>query len=113
MRTFLVTSTHRHCGPREPSGFVYTLDLDRRQVTGSCPMIEPPHRGSDPNPRGGMRGAKGIAVLDDEVFLANASVIYRFDTSWNITACITHPSCGSIHDIAWHDGGLWVTSCCN
>jgi hypothetical protein len=113
MNSILVTTTHRHCEPGEPSGFVYMLDLKRGKVTGGCPMIEPPYRDLDPNPRGGMRGAKGIAVVEDQVLLANASVIYHFDRSWNMVRTISHPSCASIHDILWHDGGLWVTSCSN
>jgi hypothetical protein len=113
MPVFLVTSTHRECQPGESSGCLYTVDLDRREVTSRCPVIEPPHRDADPNPRGGMRGAKGIAVLEDHVFVANASVVYRFDASWNVVGAISHPCCASIHDLVLRDGTLWVASCCN
>jgi hypothetical protein len=113
MAVYLVTSTHRECQPGESSGYIYTVDLDRKQVTSRCPVIEPPHRDADPNPRGGMRGAKGIAVYEDHVFVANASVIYRFDHSWNIVGSITHPCCASIHDIVIQDGTIWAASCCN
>lgn len=113
MSTFLVTTTVRHCKPGQASGYVFTVDLERRRVTGCCPMIEPPHRDADPNPRGGMRGAKGIVVLGDQVLLANASVVYRFDRAWNVVGSVSHPSCASIHDIVWRDRSLWVTSCCN
>lgn len=113
MTAFLVTTTHRHCKPGEPSGALYTVDLERRRVTSQCPVIEPPHRDADPNPRGGMRGAKGIAVRNDEVFVANASAVYCFDSAWNVTGSLSHPSCASIHDIAWRDGSLWVASCAN
>jgi hypothetical protein len=113
MAVFLVTSTHRECQPGESSGYIYTVDLERKQVTSRCPVIEPPHRNADPNPRGGMRGAKGIAIHEDHVFVANASVVYRFDASWNVVGSISHPSCASIHDIVIQDGTLWVASCCN
>src|SRR5262245_34773275 len=113
MATILVTTTHRHCRPGEPSGFVYTVDAEAWRLSGSCPVIEPPHLQADPNPRGGMRGAKGIAVVGDTLFLANASVVYRFDSSWNVLSTISHPSCAYIHDIVWHDDSLWVASCCN
>jgi hypothetical protein len=113
MAVYLVTSTYRECQPDEPSGYIYTVDLDRQQVTSRCPVIEPPHRDADPNPRGGMRGAKGIAVHEDHVFIANASVIYRVDASWNVVGSITHPCCASIHDVVVQDGTLWVASCCN
>jgi hypothetical protein len=113
MGTILVTTTHRHCRLGEPSGFVYTIDAQRWRLSGSCPIVEPPYLEADPNPRGGMRGAKGIAVVGDTVFLANASVVYRFDASWNVLGTISHPSCAYIHDIVWHENSLWVASCCN
>jgi hypothetical protein len=113
MGTILVTTTHRHCRHGEPSGFVYTIDAEKWRLSGACPIIEPPHLGADPNPRGGMRGAKGIAVVGDTVFLANASVVYRFDSTWKVLGTISHPSCAYIHDIVWHDDSLWVASCCN
>src|SRR5262245_29866058 len=111
--TYLVTTTHRHCRIGEPSGFIYTVDLETGRVTGRCPVIEPPHLDVDPNPRGGMRGAKGIAVLDDQVFIANASAVYRFDPAWNLLGIITHPSCATLHDVVFRDNRLWVTSCSN
>src|SRR4051812_49162541 len=99
MNTFLVTATCRNSGPSEPSGYLFTIDLAGRRVTGRCPVIEPPHREADPNPRGGMRGAKGIAVAgEDRVFVANASVIHGFDPSWEVVSAVSHPSCGSLHD---------------
>jgi hypothetical protein len=113
MDTFLVSATCRHSGPHEPSGYLFTIDLAERRVTGCCPVIEPPHRDADPNPRGGMRGAKGIAVAGDRVFVANASVVHCFDSAWDVVGAVSHPSCGSLHDIVWRDGTLWVTSCCN
>jgi len=113
METVLITTTIRHTRPGESSGYIYTVDLAGRRVTGQCPVIEPPYIDADPNPRGGMRGAKGIAVLPDEVFIANASLVYRFDRAWNLLGTISHPSCATIHDIAWQDNSLWVTSCSN
>lgn len=113
MTTLLITTTHRHSRPGEPSGAVYTLDADAPRVTGRCPVIEPPYLDADPNPRGGMRGAKGIAVYRDEVFIANASVVHRFDAAWKVTGEVTHPSCANIHDVVVRDETLWVTSCSN
>jgi WD40 repeat protein len=113
MATYLVTTTHRHCRIGEPSGFIYSVDLETGRVTSGCPVIEPPHLDADPNPRGGMRGAKGMAVLDDQIFLANASAVYRFDAAWNLLGIITHPSCATIHDVVVRHNRLWVTSCSN
>lgn len=113
MSRFLVTTTIRHTKPGEASGHVYVFDPIAKRVTSQCPIIEPPYLDADPNPRGGMRGAKGIAFGNNTLFLANASIVYRFDSAWRCLGTITHPSCATIHDLAWHNGGLWVTSCSN
>ncbi len=110
MNTLLVTTVCRNTAPEEPTGFIYTIDLDGMQVTGGCPVIEPPLLREDPNPRGGMRGAKGISTGDGSVFIANHSCVFQFDAEWNRLREISHPSCAGIHDIVYRDGSLWVTS---
>lgn len=109
----LVTSIVRGAGLDEPSGLLFTVDLDEGRVTGSCAMPDPPMREHDGNPRGGMRGAKGIAVVGDRIFIANYSSIHEFDRSWRLKSVISDPGCASIHDICHHDDRLWVTSAIN
>ena len=96
--------------PGQSSGFVCTVDPSEKRVLGRCPIIEPPLIHADPNPRGGMRGAKGIAVFEGTVFFANHSSVFQFDAEWKPIREITHPSCASIHDIVYGDDGMWVTS---
>ena len=110
MLRLLVSTIVREASPLEISGYLYTLNLDENAVRERCPFIEAPLRDLDPNPRGGMRGARGIAVDGDEVYVANYSAVYRFDIRWRCTGVISHPDCADIHDIAVCDGSLWVTS---
>ena len=36
-----------------------------------------------------MRSAKGIAVAGDDVLIANASVVHRFNTAWEVVGAVT------------------------
>ncbi|MGE3314343.1 MAG: hypothetical protein AB7O26_04430 [Planctomycetaceae bacterium] len=110
MARLLVSTVRRHSPANEPSGFLYAIDWDRREILRRVPIIETLHRAHDPNARGGVRGAKGISVSGSEVCIANFSHILRFDSKWNPLGAITNRSCSSIHDIE-HDGrSVWAAS---
>lgn len=110
MTVLLISTVRRRTPPSEPSGYLYAVDLESRQVLRRCNIIEPAYRGLDPNPRGGMRGSKGISVRHDQIAIANSMIVFRYDPQWNLLGLITHPSCAGIHDILFHDNTLWVAS---
>lgn len=64
----------------------------------------------DNNPRGGLRGGKGIAISDGLISIANASHIFVYDHDWTLKHVATHPSCASNHDILAKSDTLWVAS---
>ena len=108
----LVSTICRGSGPGEPSGYLYVLDPERG-VLGSCPVPPCEHLHREPNPRGGIRGGRGLAADGDTVYVANGAEVLRFDRSWHRLAGISHPWCGNVHDIAVHDDRLWVCSTAN
>jgi hypothetical protein len=110
MTTILATTVRRHTPYTESSGFIYAFDLEKKEVAKRCTMIEPPYRDKDTNPRGGLRGSRGIAVRDDQIAIANASMIVRFDPQWNILGLISTPSFAAVHDIVFDEDTLWVTA---
>jgi hypothetical protein len=110
MPLFLVSTVRRRCPPEEPSGYIYVIDAQKRQTLQRCSIIEPLYRELDNNPRGGMRGAKGISVRPDQIALANFSFIARYDPQWNLLGTISHPSCAGVHDIQYDDDHLWVAA---
>lgn len=110
MTHLLATTIVRGSAAHETSGYLYVVDLEERAVAARSPIMEAPLRDGDPNPRGGMRGGRGLAVNGDEIFVANFSAVYRFDADWRLLNVISHPACADIHDITFHDGSLWVTS---
>jgi len=113
VENLVVTTIYRNTPLGTPGGKIYTLNLDRRQITGQCDIIIPPHAELNPNPRGGMRGGRGIAATAEQLFIANYSVIYCFDRNWQTVRTITHPACANIHDILLYNGHLWVNSTVN
>jgi len=110
MTVLLVSTVRRRTPPTEPSGYLYTVDLESQQVLRRSNIIEPAYRGLDPNPRGGMRGSKGISVRNDQIAIANSMIVFRYDPKWNLLGFTTHPACAGIHDILFQDDTLWVTS---
>ncbi len=106
----LITSVVRQSRPHEPSGFVHMADLESWRALGQTPIFEPPFLAYESNPRGGLRGAKGMAVIGDRLCLANASAIRIYDFDWRLVRTLSHPSCASIHDILARDGSLWIAS---
>ena len=108
----LVSTICRGSGPGKPSGYLYVLDPERG-VLGSCPVPPCEHLHREPNPRGGIRGGRGLAADGDTVYVANGAEVLRFDRSWHRLAGISHPWCGNVHDIAVHGDRLWVCSTAN
>ncbi|MBN1268362.1 MAG: hypothetical protein JXB04_02145 [Kiritimatiellae bacterium] len=106
----LVTSVVRRSQKGEPSGFTFGVDLAAGKVLKTYPTPDPDFIEFNLNPRGGMRGNRGLAVTDEHIFIANSSHIRVYDKSWKRVKAITHPSCADIHDILIYDGMLWVAS---
>lgn len=113
MTRILATTIRRHTPHTEPSGFIYLVDVKKQQVLQRCEMIEPAFREVDTNPRGGMRGSRGISVRPDEIAIANASVIFRYDPHWNLLGAISHPAMAAVHDILYQGDTLWACSARN
>lgn len=102
----------REALPDEPSSAVYRVSLSNKALC-KIPVPDSPMRGHDLNSRGGMRGARGVAVAGDEIFVANYDSIIRYDREWIRKGLISHPHCADIHDIASRYGHLWVASTLN
>jgi hypothetical protein len=109
-QTLLVTTIHRDAPANQSSGAIYTVDFARRRVTSRTPIIEAALRQFDPNPRGGLRGGRGITVIGDSVCIANSTSIFHFDQAWRLLKVISHPLGADLHDMTFHDGCVWATS---
>jgi hypothetical protein len=114
MTRLLVTTVCRNTHHTEPSGYIYLIDPRQQRVLQRSAMIEPAFRPVDTNPRGGLRGSRGISIREDEIAIANASIVFRYDPQWRLKGILTHPAAAAIHDILYQgDGTLWLTGACN
>ncbi len=109
MARVAVTSIVRHTAPGERSGFLRIVDLDTGLVVSETPVPESAFRAIDPNPRGGYRGAKGVAVSGDRLVVANSERLFVFDRAFRLVADLTHPWLGSVHDVLAEVESIWVT----
>jgi hypothetical protein len=106
----ILTTCQRQVPAGQPSGYVYVVDLESRQLLQRSTGIEPAFRRYDLNPRGGMRGMRGIAVRGGQIALANYSSVFLFDSRWRLQRILTDPCCAGIHELAYDGPSLWVTS---
>jgi hypothetical protein len=104
-----VTSAVRHAGAADFSGYVRVVDLASGEVALKAPIPESGRRADDPNPRGGVRGAKGVSALGDRLVVANSERLFVFDSAWSLAGEITHPLMGAVHDVLAVEDGVWVT----
>ena len=109
---FVVSTICRGSRAWEPSGHLYVVDLEHG-VQGSCEVPAAPWLEREPNPRGGIRGGRGLAAAGATLFVANGAQVLHFDHAWRPLATISHRWCGNVHDIAVHDDRLWVCSTAN
>jgi hypothetical protein len=113
MANLIISTVCRGRPESEPSGHLYQIDTEARGVVTSCPVPKPPFLAEDPNPRGGLRGARGLATETGRTALSNHCEVFVFDPHWRLEGRITHPWWGSIHDIAFDRDSLLVTSARN
>jgi hypothetical protein len=106
----LVSTVRRHSPPSEASGYLYVVDLEKEALLQRCTIVEPAYKQRESNPRGGMRGSKGISIRPDQIAFANSMMVFRFSPNWDFLGLITHPSCAYIHDILFQEDTLWVAS---
>lgn len=106
----LISTTNRHVPIDQPTGYLFTYDLDLNKVIQKTIIDEPPYHKENPNPRGGLRGLKGISLYKDQIGMVNSSTIFVYDKDWNPVKYFFHPSCASIHELSITDDGIWVTS---
>lgn len=110
MSRVVVTSVVRHAAAGEIGGYFRVLDLERGRVSFVAPMPDSLYRHVDPNPRGGLRGGRGVSVHGDRLAIANAERLFVFDPSWMLVEEATHPFMANIHEVQAEERGVWVAA---
>jgi hypothetical protein len=98
-----------HVG-KQDLGFIYDVDWDAGAVVRRLRVPEPSFPRSDDNPRGGVRGGRGVAVTSQGILVANYDGIYVFDDDWRPLDVIESPLFVGLHEIHWDGTQLWITA---
>lgn len=103
-------STVNRLAPVERGGDLVRMNWEDKRVERAVPMVPRSPDLKDPNPRGGMRGGRGIQVFGDEVVAASYDTLRVFDQDLNHRRDISHALMAGIHET--HPSGpnsLWAT----
>lgn len=106
---FVVTSVVRRAADQHSSGCARVISREGGGVLACSPVPESLHRAADPNPRGGLRGGRGVSAWGDRLVVANAERLFVLGPDWRVAREITHPWMGGVHGILAEEDGVWVT----
>lgn len=108
---FYVTTVHR-CAPPDQGGGVSGIDRRSGQVVLDA-KVSPtdPRIDEESNPRGGIRGARGVVRLDaDHILVASYHSLLVYTNDLRLVDRHTHPLMSGIHAIHLDGDVVWVTS---
>jgi hypothetical protein len=108
-RRIAVSSVIRNVPPALESGRLRVIDLDSGRTLLTAPIPQSAHRGADPNPRGGLRGGRGVSFSGDRFVLANTERMFVFDRKWQMVGELSNSWTADIHEILAEPDGIWVT----
>lgn len=94
---------------QEATGQLLVIDWDRGEIEKSMPVRLPKYPSSNTNPRGGIRGGRGIKFWKDHCYVANYDTVFVYDKNWAQIAEISHPLATDIHEIDVDTQGLWLS----
>jgi hypothetical protein len=95
---------------KQTTGYIYDVDWDGRVVAHKLPVPDPRFPESDDNPRGGVRGGRGVAATRHGIVVANYDTIRRYDDDWRQLDAFSHPLFVDLHEIDWDGEHLLTTS---
>jgi hypothetical protein len=106
----LVATTVVRESKKRVTGFIYDVDWTSGEIVRRLPVPEPRFPEADDNPRGGVRGGRGVASTPRGIVVANYDTLYRYDDEWNLVDEFSHPLFVDLHEIDWDGEALWVTA---
>jgi hypothetical protein len=110
MRVIATTVVRESIRGKQKTGYIYDIDWDSQQVTRSLPVPDPSFPESDDNPRGGVRGGRGVAATRHGIIVANYDTLYVYDDAWELQDSFTHPLFVGTHEIDWDGDHLWTAA---
>ena len=104
-------STVARYASNDKSGEIVLLDWDTKRIEARASLFPSDPSAFDPNPRGGSRGGRGIALWRDGVIVATYASLRLYDRDLTFQREISHPLMAGLHEV-YHPGGdtLWVSA---
>ncbi|HEY0663455.1 MAG TPA: hypothetical protein VGD18_02485 [Thiobacillaceae bacterium] len=94
---------------QEATGQLLLIDWQRGEIERAMPVPLPKHPSSNDNPRGGLRGGRGVKFWQGHCYVANYDTVYVYDQAWQQIGEISHPLATDIHEIDIDSEGLWLS----
>ena len=110
MRVVATTVVRASVFGRQETGYVYDVDFDAARVESRVAVPAPARPASDDNPRGGIRGGRGVAFTPDGIVVATYDTLVRYDEAWNVAEVLESPLFAGLHEIDWDGDRLWLTA---
>ncbi len=110
MRLIATTVVRESTYGRQRSGWIYDVDWESGRVLEQLPVPDPRFPESDDNPRGGMRGGRGVAAVGSDILVASYDTLHRYGAGWELVERIEHPLLVGLHEIHWDGSALWVSA---
>ncbi len=107
MTRFIASSVVRGSRQGESHGGLYLLDFDTQSVIQA---IDWNNVAIDWQGRGWDRGLRGIACVDDEIWVAASDELFVYDPAFRRLGSFRNAYLRHCHEIAAYDGSLYVTS---
>ena len=106
----IATTTIRHSTIGEQaSGHVLEVDWTGQRIIKRFAVPDPMYPESNTNPRGGLRGGRGVKVRRGHYFVANYDTVHVYDSNWRLQDKISHPLATDIHEIDLDASGIWLS----
>jgi hypothetical protein len=106
-------STVFRTAPIQQGGELVKLDWSTKRVLAKIPIVPGEPMITDPNPRGGTRGGRGILIDNSCVYVASYHTVHVFDWDLQPVRSISNPLFADIHEMAWNEAAgsdIWASS---
>jgi hypothetical protein len=110
MRVIATTVVRESIRGKQKTGYIYDVDWDAQTVLRTLAVPDPSYPESDDNPRGGVRGGRGVAITRHGIVVANYDTLFLYDDDWNVSESFSHPLFVGTHEIDWDGEHLWTTA---
>ena len=110
MRVIATTVVRESIRGKQRTGYIYDVDWDEQRVVKRIPVPEPQFPETEDNPRGGVRGGRGVAVTRMGIVVANYDTLIVYDDDWSVLDEIGHPLFVGTHEIDWDGHHVWTAA---